>query len=212
MKKIILSIFDLIAYVIVKSDIDISRTISYYKGQFQISLLKKRFKECGSLAFTFGSKIHISGSQFISIGDSVLIGHDSRIECVNEWEDNKYNPELTIGSHCVINPLCHIGCLNKVSIGEYTTIGERTLITDHTHGKSVYNEMYLPPRKRPLFSKGAVVIGSYVTIGENSAIMPGVTIGDHAIIGANAVVTKDIPPYAIAGGNPAKVLKIVEPE
>jgi len=62
-------------------------------------------------------------------------------------------------------------------------------------------------RKDQYYSKGDVVIGSDVWIGDSATIMSGVTIGDGAIIGARSVVTKDIPPYAVAAGNPADVVK-----
>lgn len=55
--------------------------------------------------------------------------------------------------------------------------------------------------------KGNTVVGNDVWIGYNAVIMPGVTIGDGAIIGSCSVVTKDVPPYAIVGGNPAQVLR-----
>lgn len=59
----------------------------------------------------------------------------------------------------------------------------------------------------PIYSKGAIVIGDNVWIGEKAAILAGVTIGEGAIIGANAVVTKNIPPYSIAAGIPARIIK-----
>ena len=55
--------------------------------------------------------------------------------------------------------------------------------------------------------KGDTIIGNDVWIGRESVIMPGVKIGDGAIIGAYSVVTKDVPPYSVAGGNPAKFIK-----
>lgn len=58
-----------------------------------------------------------------------------------------------------------------------------------------------------MYSKGDVSIGKNVWIGEKATILPGVTIGEGSIIGANSVVTKNIPPYSIACGIPAKVIK-----
>jgi acetyltransferase-like isoleucine patch superfamily enzyme len=63
---------------------------------------------------------------------------------------------------------------------------------------------------RPLISKGEVVIGDNVWIGEGAMILPNVHIGEHAIIAANSVVTKDIPAYSIAAGVPAKIIKHIK--
>jgi acetyltransferase-like isoleucine patch superfamily enzyme len=62
-------------------------------------------------------------------------------------------------------------------------------------------------KQKEIRSNGDVIIGNDVWIGEGSTIMSGVNIGDGAIIGTNSHIVKDIPPYAIAGGNPAKIIK-----
>ena len=68
----------------------------------------------------------------------------------------------------------------------------------------------MSPIKRDIVSKGAVIIGKNVWVGDKVSIMPNVRIGDGAIIAANSVVTKDVPPYSIVGGNPAKVIKEIK--
>ena len=67
--------------------------------------------------------------------------------------------------------------------------------------------MLQDPLKRPIVSKGPVRIGDNVWIGDKATILPNVSIGNGAIIAANAVVTKDVPPYSVAAGNPAKIIK-----
>ena len=64
-----------------------------------------------------------------------------------------------------------------------------------------------PPHMEQLPRKGDTIVGSDVWIGQNVTVMPGVHIGDGAIIGANSVVTKDVPPYCIAGGNPCRMIR-----
>ena len=78
------------------------------------------------------------------------------------------------------------------------------------HGDNSFEQLSIPPADRPLFIKGEVRIGNNVWIGRNVCIMPGVTIGDGAVIGANAVITHDIPPYSVAAGVPAKIIKKIE--
>lgn len=85
--------------------------------------------------------------------------------------------------------------------------GPNILITDNAHGASILELLDLPPQVRPLYSKGPVIIEDNVWIGEKTSIMPGVHIGKGSIIAANSVVTHDIPPYCIAAGVPAKVIK-----
>ena len=75
---------------------------------------------------------------------------------------------------------------------------------------AIENEMFLPPINRPLFSKGPVVIEDNVWIGDKATILSGVTIGMGAIVGANSVITKDIPAYAVVAGSPAKIIKMLK--
>lgn len=63
------------------------------------------------------------------------------------------------------------------------------------------------PKREDLPLKGDTVVGNDVWFGQNVTVLPGVHIGDGAIIGANSVVTKDVPPYAVVGGNPARLLR-----
>ena len=87
--------------------------------------------------------------------------------------------------------------------------GRYVYISDNSHGKNIESELNTPPSLRPLYAKGPVVIGNNVWIGESARILSGVTIGDGAIIGANAVVTHDVPSGAVVGGVPAKVIKMM---
>lgn len=103
---------------------------------------------------------------------------------------------------------------NKVSIGKFCSIalGVLVILSEHnTNWCSTYpfNDMmyeysYLEGHPK---SKGDVIIGNDVWIGMNSIILSGVHIGNGAVIGAGAVVTKDVEPYSIVGGNPAKIIK-----
>lgn len=106
----------------------------------------------------------------------------------------------------------------KLRIGNYTSIAEGVTIllggNHRTDWASMYPFSALPdvwPEAKDIIghpsTKGDVVIGSDVWIGFGATILSGVTIGDGAVVAAGAVVVKDVPPYTIAGGNPAKSLK-----
>ncbi len=120
---------------------------------------------------------------------------------------NSDRPFLKIGSHCCFGAYNHITCANKIIIGDYCLTGKWVTITDNSHGNTDWDSLQIPPIKRPITSKGAVVVGNNVWIGDKTTILPGVTIGDGVVVAANAVVTKDIPPYSVVGGNPAKIIK-----
>ena len=89
--------------------------------------------------------------------------------------------------------------------------GTNVLITDNAHGLTNYSSMQLPPRQRDVVSKGAVSIGDNVWLGNNVCVMPGVVIGNGVVVGSNSVVTHNIPPFCVAAGVPAKVIKSLEP-
>jgi acetyltransferase-like isoleucine patch superfamily enzyme len=118
------------------------------------------------------------------------------------------NPQnIRIGSHCHIN---HLGCLqadtdSTITIGNDLRMGPGTMIYSSNH--SIRKGSLI--RTQPMTQKD-VTIGNDVWLGSNVVVTAGVTIGDGAVVAAGAVVTKDIPPYAIAGGVPAKVLRCRE--
>jgi len=109
-----------------------------------------------------------------------------------------------------INDYVHIGAINSVTIGNNVLIASKVFISDHNHGfygiDGKHDHPDTIPKDREL-SCAPVVIGDNVWIGEFVSVLPGVTIGDGSIIGSMSVVTKNIPPYSIAIGSPAKVIK-----
>ena len=153
--------------------------------------------------------------QYITIGDGTYFGDwiyltawDSYKCIVNGKETTqKLNPSLVIGKNCSFGAFNHITCTNKVTIGDNCLTGKWITITDNSHGMTDYDSLHLPPILRPIHSKGHVTIGNNVWIGDKATILPGVTIGDGAVIAANAVVTKDVPEYCVVAGNPAKLIK-----
>lgn len=124
-----------------------------------------------------------------------------------EYRGQKLDPQLTIGDNCIFGAFCHVTCSNKVVIGENCLFGKWVTITDNSHGKTDYDVLDVNPSERALTSKGPVIIGQNVWIGDKVTILPNVTIGDGAVIAANAVVTKDVLAKSVVGGNPAKILK-----
>jgi acetyltransferase-like isoleucine patch superfamily enzyme len=151
----------------------------------------------------------IKNAQHISIGKNFYSLYNLRIEAWDLYAGEQFFPEIIIGDNVNMNTDCHIGCINKIVIGNNVLMASRIYISDHFHGEINSAALSLSPVRRPLYSKGPVVIGDNVWIGEGVCIMPGVTVGPNAIIGANAVVTKDVPANAVVGGNPARIIRLL---
>lgn len=163
--------------------------------------------KCGK-NFFISKPIFFIGEKFMQFGDNFNSRPGLRIECISEFEGQSFTPQLIIGNNVSCNFYCHIGCINKIVIGNDVTLGSHVLIEDHSHGTP--NDIDTPVMKRPLHSKGPIIIEDNVWIGENACILANVIIGKGSIIGANAVVTHNIPPYSIAAGVPAKVIKTLK--
>jgi len=168
--------------------------------------IAREFKTCGKNCHFKGFDL-LYGAKNIQLGNSHSVGKHIVWEVYESYQDQTFQPSLTIGDGTSFGDGTHIACINKIQIGKDVCFGRWVFVTDNAHGASEHELLNIHPLKRPLFSKGPVVIEDYVWIGEKACVMPGVTIGKGAIIAAGSVVTKDIPPYCLAAGVPAKVIK-----
>ena len=141
----------------------------------------------------------------IHLGDRVFIGADAWIDCFAGYPPSgqSFTPRLEIGEGTMIGYHSHIMVVGQMTIGKNVLIADKVYISDNLHG---FENIELPVFEQPLTHR-PVVIEDEVWIGENACILPGVTIGRHSVIGSNAVVTKDVPPYSVVGGAPAKVIR-----
>jgi acetyltransferase-like isoleucine patch superfamily enzyme len=145
----------------------------------------------------------------ISIGNNVEIRKGARLETrarLDTRGEKANSPKIEIGDGTSIHFYFHCGAFQSVKIGKNVLIAGRVYITDHDH---VFSDPNTPPRHAAWEVK-PVIIEDEVWIGEGAVILKGVRVGKRAVIGANAVVTKDVPPYTVVGGVPAKVLKSIE--
>lgn len=179
---------------------------SMIQREFHTGWLQKEFKSFGK-GTVVDRPITLLNAKYMSIGKNVLIGRKVVLTAWDQHAGVYFTPEIIIGDHSEIGDESHITCVNKIVIGNGVLTGKKVLITDNSHGEVNRENLNVPPQLREPVSKGPVIIGDNVWIGEKASIMPGVTIGKGAIIGANAVVTKDIPAYSLAVGCPAKVIK-----
>ena len=113
------------------------------------------------------------------------------------------------GDHLVIGKFCQIASGTKFIMGPANhRISSATTYTFNVFG-GAWAE-YTPPHMAQLPRKGDTVIGNDVWIGRDSINMPGVTIGEHAVVGAGAIVTKDVPAGVIVAGNPARIVSSIK--
>lgn len=152
-------------------------------------------------------KIKVLGGENITIGDNFYCYWGQRIETYSRHNGERFSPQIIIGNNVSINPCCHIGAVNRIEIQDGVLLASRVFITDHFHGDTTAQSLTVPPQKRKLISKGPVVIKKNAWLGEGVAVMPGVTIGCNAVVGANSVVTKDVPDNAVVAGVPARLIK-----
>jgi acetyltransferase-like isoleucine patch superfamily enzyme len=150
---------------------------------------------------------YLINPHYIQIGYGFLALPGLRIEAWDEYDGTRYTPNIVIGNDVVVNYNVHIGAIGRLEIGNNVLIGSRVLITDHSHGGVTPAELEVTARLRPLVTKGPTIIEDNVWIGEGACILGGVRVGRNAVIGANAVVTKNVGPGEVVGGMPARVLK-----
>ena len=149
--------------------------------------------------------IIIRGKKWIDFGKNLTTGRRCRIEVNGVFE----KPVLTFGENDNIGDDVRIAAAERIIIGNNVLMGSKVLIIDNSHGAYKGDNQDCPdtPPNRRVIYTDPIVIEDNVWIGEGAVIQMGVTIGYGSIIGANAVVTKDVPPKCIVGGVPACIIK-----
>ena len=115
-----------------------------------------------------------------------------------------FGKNITIGKDVFINSGCHFQDQGGIEIGDGALIGHNVVLATINHD--------LNPKENRKNHYAAIKIGAHVWIGSNATVLPGVTIGDYAVVAARAVVTRDVPAMTVVGGVPARVLKTIQEE
>lgn len=148
--------------------------------------------------------IYMRGKKNMVYGKGLNVGYGCHFDLINTEKKT-----LFIGENCEFGDYCHIVAIDSVTIGNNLLCASKVFISDCNHGEygdTNPSSPYELPMERILVS-AKVTIGNNVWLGENVVVLKGVNIGDGAIIGANSVVTHDIPSNTIAVGSPARVIK-----
>lgn len=161
---------------------------SHGSGEYDV----RRFKSVGENV-VFEPGVLVFHEDTITIGDNVYIGHQTILK-------GYYNSSMSIGADSWIGQGCFFHSGGGIEIGRAVGIGPGVKILTSSHAHSAKE---LPVMHQPLSFK-KVVIGDGSDIGVGAIILPGVTIGEGAVVGAGSVVVKDVAPYTVVAGNPAR--------
>ncbi len=164
----------------------------------------RRFYAFGERSVICWPPTTILNEHHISIGAHTMIGpHVALSVGMVEGQEVMSSPVVTIGDRCLIGRGSGIVGHLCIEIGDDVWTGHHVYITDQNHG---YEDLDVPI-SRQTQPERAVRIGNGSWLGHGTVVLPGVTIGKHVVVGANSVVTKDIPDYSVAVGSPARVIR-----
>jgi acetyltransferase-like isoleucine patch superfamily enzyme len=145
----------------------------------------------------------VSGEKRISIGDRVFVGPGSWLQSLG----GENSVAISIGNGTSIAGACVISAASNIVLEEQVLLARNVYISDHIHR---YTQTGVPILAQGLDKIMPVLIKRGAWLGQNVVVCPGVTIGEGSVIGANSVVTRDIPDFTVAAGAPARVLKTIE--
>ena len=155
-----------------------------------------RWETDGPVFFGKRLELQIGKRGTIRFGRFTWIGDGTKIRC--------HEGVVEVGPKTVMGQECTISAYKHVRIGEQCVIADRAMFIDFDHG---ITEVERPIRVQGIY-KRPVEVGSNVWIGYGACVLRGARVGDNAVLGTYSVVTKDVPANAVAGGIPAKVLRM----
>jgi acetyltransferase-like isoleucine patch superfamily enzyme len=161
------------------------------------------FKAIGARS-SIRNPLLIANPKYIALGSNVSIRDGVRLELVRR--PNAPSPELRIGNNVTIEQDFHLACCSKIVIGDNVSIAARCSVVDITHpfwridiSESIAGAMLEGPHH--------VIIGQRTFLGLGVTVLPNVEIGEGAVVGPHSVVMSNLPPFCVAAGNPARVIR-----
>ena len=180
--------------------ISISRLKNGLYSKFFRLFYRSKFKHFGDKSSVL-FPLNLNGIENISIGNHVHVAYKTWLAAVPHTGEP--NCELIIGDGTCIGNFNHIYATKSIVIGKNVLTADKVYISDNLHG---YEDITMPIIHQPIKQIATVIIGDGTWLGENVCVI-GAKIGKNCVIGANSVLTKDIPDYCVAVGTPAKIIK-----
>ena len=177
--------------------------MSFWGGVIRGVILSHKL-DCCPKKLRVGKDVIVFHPQHISIGNNVSILQRAALCPLHKHNTRDYPSEIKIGNNVSIGAYNRIASAYSVTIEDDVLFAAFVHVTDHSHG---YEDINQPIYKQDIIHKGPVVIKKGTWLAFGCHVLSGVTIGEHCVVAANSVVTKDVPPYSVVAGNPAKVVK-----
>jgi acetyltransferase-like isoleucine patch superfamily enzyme len=170
---------------------------------FYTWLWRSSLRECGT-GVRIEFPVRFESPENITMGDNTLIYPRTWLNCVSGWAGAMYKGEIIMGRDVKISYNVQISAALQVVLEDGVCIAAGSVIVDHIHD---YRYKDVSIFAAPISKPAAVRIGKGSFLGVHCFVAPGVQIGEHVVVSANAVVLRDVPSYSIVAGNPARAVR-----
>jgi carbonic anhydrase/acetyltransferase-like protein (isoleucine patch superfamily) len=145
----------------------------------------------------------------MQIGRACHIGPHCVFNALDNSDPAAAPGRIVLGDDVYVGGYTQIHAMNHIELSEGCVLSEHVYVSDVAHG---LDPRAGPIMKQPNVSRGPVRLGRHVFIGYGCAVMPGVTLGEHCVVGARSVVTRSYPAYSMLAGSPARLIKTFNTE
>lgn len=149
----------------------------------------------------------ISHPEHVLIGARSTVGRRVVLNALRQDGPRALDGRIEIGEDVYIGHDCQIHAMQTLRIGHGCVLSDRVYLNDASHGMDPRAGLIM---RQPIHSKGPITIDEHAFIGVGAVILPGVVIGHHSVVAAQAVVTHSVPEGTMVAGNPARVIKTLD--